>query len=130
MNKSDILKGFNNQLEEFLNDLINIFPKDNEIKTLRISLLGFRKINPKLIIEGWKLYINDSYYDKILIGNLEFFIEKDYKNDIGNTNFKNDILKKIDELKSVINTITDENKNKTVKYVQNLSKLTKLYYEE
>tara|TARA_Y100001980_G_C14517478_1_gene292793 strand:+ start:710 stop:1102 length:393 start_codon:yes stop_codon:yes gene_type:complete len=129
MDKSTLLKGFNNQLEEFLNDLVLIFPEDNELKTLKISLLGFRKVNPKLIIEGWKCYINDLYYEEIKLGNLQFFINKDYKKDVGDANYKNQILKKIEELKNVINLITDENRSKTIKYVQNLSDICKLYYE-
>ena len=130
MDKSNLLKGFNNQLEEFLNDVIIIFPNDKEIMRLRLSLLGFRKVNPKLIIEGWKSYINDLYFDKIEEGNLDFFIKKDYKQDISDSNYNNEILKKINELKEIMNLITDENKIKTVKYIQNLSQLCKLYYEQ
>ena len=38
------------------------------------------------------------------------------------------IMNKIDMLRKPISEMSDENRNKTMKYIQNLLKLTKLYF--
>ncbi len=45
MNKSDILSGFNNHLAELLESLIEILPKDVELKTAYTSITTLRKAN-------------------------------------------------------------------------------------
>ena len=43
---------------------------------------GIRKINPRLIINYWKYSIAEKYNDAVEGNNIDFFIEKDYENDI------------------------------------------------
>ena len=58
------LQAFNKQLTEFLDDVERVFPNDVDIKAGKNSLLLLKKANPKKIIEVWKAYVTDPYYDK------------------------------------------------------------------
>lgn len=127
MDKSSILKGFNNHLSEFFDDIIRVFPDDLEIKKAYISLNNLKKINPKIIISVWKKNISDIYSDQIDNGNIEYFLNKNYSSDFEYDD-NIEILKKIEEMKNSIKFMSDDNKNKTIKYLQNLNKLCKLYH--
>jgi hypothetical protein len=129
MNKSDILTGFNNHIAEFFNDVSTIFPDDNDIKLAKTSLSTIRRMNPRLTISGWKENISDKYLSEIEAGNLDFFINRDYKEDLKNTDNSSSILDKIDILREPIKQMGEENKQKTIVYIQNLTKLCNLYHQ-
>jgi len=128
MNKSDILIGFNNHIIDFFSDVLVLFPNDLEIKTAHLSLIGIRKVNPKMIVTVWKNYISDKYISEIEVGNLDFFVNRNYKKDLQDSQNASIILDKIDTLREPIKQMSDENKQKTIKYIQNLTKLCTLYH--
>ena len=129
MNKSDILTGFNNHIIEFFNDVLTIFPDDSEITVAHSSLLLIRKANPKIIMTIWKNYIFDKYQKEIEMGNIDFFINRDYQDDLIDTDNASTILDKIDTLREPVKLMGEDNKQKTIKYIQNLTKLCKLYHQ-
>jgi len=129
MNKRDILTGFNNHLNEFFNDVVTIFPDNLDIKVAQTSLGTMRKANPRLIIAIWQEHIVNKYEKEISEGNIKFFIDKDYKNDLESTDNASTILDKIDALKEPIRNMGEDNLNKTVTYIQNLTKLSILYHQ-
>ena len=128
MEKSDLLKTFNNQLSELFEDIIRIFPNDKEIYLAYTSLTTLKKMNPKLIINVWKKYIMDTYNNEIENGNIDYFLNKNYTDDLKNTEYANEILSKIEKIREPIKSLTDENKTKTIQYIQNLTNLCKFYY--
>tara|TARA_B100001057_G_C22490047_1_gene809885 strand:+ start:300 stop:689 length:390 start_codon:yes stop_codon:yes gene_type:complete len=129
MEKKDILTTFNNHIIEFFNDILLIFPEDNDLKVSQVSLMAIRKANPKLIISIWNKYISSQYTSEIESGNLEFFINKNYTDDLKDTENSSTILSKIDTLREPIKQLSSENMKKTIQYMQNLSKLCNIYYQ-
>ena len=128
MNKSDILSGFNNHLAELLASLIEILPDDLELKTASASISTLRKANPRLIIPIWKSYVLDKYEANIMAGNLEYFLNKDYTEDVKDTGNAVTVLEKINVVKNTIKTLDKDDLDKTILYLQNLTKLCKVYY--
>lgn len=129
MNNSDLLAAFNNHIIEFFDDVVRIFPDNSDIKLAKTTLITMRKANPKLIIRIWKDYIFDKYNNEIMDGNIEFFIDKDYSDDIKYVGNTATILEKIATLRKPIKEMSEDNLNKTIKYMQNLSKLCGMYYK-
>lgn len=43
INKSVIVKGFNNHFEEFIEDIQSIFPEDDEVRTMKNLLFMLKK---------------------------------------------------------------------------------------
>ena len=125
-----ILKAFTNHLLEFVVDIQNVFPKDPELRTGKIFLEGLIKINPKNIILGWKECVNDVYEEQINKGDLNYFIDKDYNKDLSESVGKNKILLVIESFRSRVKNMSDINKKKSMKYVQNLVKLCKMYFKK
>jgi len=124
-----ILKAFTSHLIEFCNEIITVFPTDSELRTSGIFLEGLVKMNPKSIIIGWKECINDLYNEEIINGDIEYFINKDYHEDLKMVENKGKLLSTIDSFREKIKNMGDNNKNKSMKYVQNLTKLCNMYFQ-
>jgi hypothetical protein len=123
---SNILTAFNDHFFEFLNDVQSVFPNDADILTAKNALLAFRKANPKLIVRIWTLLVVGKYKKEVEDGNIDFFINKDYATDVSSANNADKILEAIDRLRQPIKQMTPENQAKSMKYIQNLTKLAEL----
>lgn len=126
-NQSIILKTFNTQFEGFLNEMIEIFPNNVALLTTKNTLLTLKKFNPKLLIGVWFRYIWTPYQDDILKGDVTFFIEKDYSQDLQNMDESSKIMKEIDNFRQPIREMDKENQQCCMKYIENLSKLSLAY---
>jgi hypothetical protein len=122
-----ILKAFNNHFTDFLDDVQSIFPDDPDIRKARSGLEMLKKANPRLILMVWREHIAGPYREKIQSGDLSFFLEKDYQEDLTDSNNASRILNAIERLRTPIQNMGEENQRKTMKYVQNLTKLSEMY---
>ena len=71
------------------------------------------------------------YSKEIEAGDWSFFMNKDYKGDLGNSEQYNSekVLGSIELIRSKASDMSQENQKKLVKYLQNLSKLSIMYKE-
>lgn len=127
--KKLILKTFNDQFGEFMNDISVMFPGDVDIRSSKMSLGLMRKANPKLLIGIWDIYISSKYSKEIDSGNLSFFFDKDYAEDMTNMENAQQVLVAINRLRDPISKMNESNQAKVVKYLQNLKKLCELYQQ-
>ena len=124
---SSLTTVFNNHFNEFLEDIQTVFPEDVDIRTAKNSLLAIRKTNPKLLIKIWNTHVALPYSKEISEGNIDFFISKDYSQDLSKTDNSDKIMQSIDRIREPIKSMSKENQDKTMKYIQNLSKLALSY---
>jgi hypothetical protein len=125
--KTTILRGFNNHFFEFLDEIIRIFPENREIRDARGTFDIIKKANPTAIAKAWYQFVYEKYKDVIEQGNLDFFFEKDYSEDLVYMSNSNEIMKTIDIIRNPIKEMSKESKNAAVQYIQNLCKLSQLY---
>jgi hypothetical protein len=125
--KMSILKAFNNQFIEFIEDIQRVFPNDVDILTAKNSAMSIKSVNPKLIIKIWNEYITKKYLNQIESGDISFFITKDYAQDLINNSNSNKITDIINRLREPIKQMTTNEQQNIMKYIQNLTKLTLLY---
>jgi hypothetical protein len=130
LDKNLILNAFNTQIFEFIDEVQYVFVEDMTINKVKAALFIIKKVNPSLIIKIWYTYIYSPYKTEITNDNINFFIEKDYKNDVVYLKSSDDIVKHIDKLRDPIRNMGKENQEKSFKYVKNLCILSKLYSEE
>jgi len=109
-----------------VNDVQRVFPDDPDILSAKHGLTTIRKMNPKLIVKIWKTYIVAKYDVEIESGNIEFFINKDYSADLSAADNSAKIIEAINRLREPIKNMEPEDMKKTVKYIQNLTKLSKM----
>lgn len=125
-----ILKAFNDQLGEFLEDIHSIFPEDKSILKSKNSLLALKKVNPKIIIQVWFNNITIPYKEQIDDGNISFFFEKDYSNDLNSFEGTENIQEGINRLREPIKNMGKDNQDKCMQYIQNLTGLSLLYNKQ
>lgn len=123
---SNILLAFNDHFVDFINDIQSVFPEDTDILTAKNALAAIRKANPKMIVKIWKTFIADKYKLEIESGNISFFTDKDYSTDVATSQHSDKIMESINRLRTPIKNMTPENQLKTMKYIQNLTKLSSL----
>ena len=123
---NNILTAFNDHFIEFVSDIQNVFPEDADILTAKNALITIRKANPKMIVKIWNAFIVGKYRSEIEAGNLDFFVNKDYSQDVSNAANSDKIMESIDRLRAPIKNMTPENQAKVMKYIQNLTKLAQL----
>jgi len=125
--KSTLLKTFNHHFFEFLDDILRIFPDNTDLAIARKSFETIKKANPTAIIKVWLSFVYRPYKDVIEAGNIDFFFEKDYSSDLSNLANGNEIMKVIDVMRGPIKEMSEANREHSMKYIQNLSKISDLY---
>ncbi len=123
---TNFLTVFNDHFAEFINDIQCVFPNDVDILSAKNSLLAVRKANPKLLVRIWLKYVVIPYQSEIESGNIDFFVDKDYAKDLSNSGNSDKIMEAIDRLRNPVKQMTPTEQQKTMKYIQNLSKLSLL----
>jgi hypothetical protein len=126
MNNSLILSTFISQIDEYLDDISKTYSVDSRFERGRLYLEGIKKSNPRIVITTWKTMVTDKYADQIEAGDIEYFLNKDFTED-ARGNYTPTVDSVIQELRATVRRMSDENKAVSLKYIQNLCKLSKLY---
>ena len=127
--KKFITKTFNNEFVLYLNFLIKLFPNKNEIKKLKTIINLLIKYNPPKLIYLFNHYVTLPYDNIIQSGDYEYFTNKYYSPDLSGLKENAEyVLKIYNEVRQNISSETAENKQICMKFIQNLSSLSKLYY--
>ena len=123
MATTNIIKAFNNHFTEFVEDITRVFPDNVDVLSAKNALTKIRKVNPKILPEIWKTIIVGKYISKIENGDLDYFINKDYSDDLAINPNNKVIIEAIDRMRSSLKDMNSDDKAKSMKYIKNLSKL-------
>ena len=127
--KKEILDTFNIYFREFVNDVYRIFPNDTTISMISKSLSILMMMTKKQVIQVFKTNIVDCYLKEIESGDLSFFMDKNYTDDLNKAGSPEFIMNKIDYIKGLVKEMTNEEQQNVMKYFQNLTILCNLYYD-
>ena len=125
MNHPLVLSTFISQLDECLEDISKVYSEDARFIRCKMYLDTLKKSNPRMIITTWKTQVTDKYEEHILAGDIDFYLNKDYTQETGYTPTMDQALQ---DLRKAIQSMSEENKTKSLQYIQNLCKLSKLYF--
>ena len=118
---------FCTQLLEFMDDILRVFPNNLDLKTGKTFIVGLTKVSKRKLIGIWKTSVVDIYEEAIMNGDKEYFINKDYSEDLGEGG-TDKMMSVVEDVRVLIRNTSEENKDKAIKYLQNLTKICKLYY--
>jgi hypothetical protein len=128
--KNELIEAFNAHILEFIRDIMSVYPDDINIQITKTAAYAASIVNPKIMIRSWRDTVVKPYMDEIGRGELDFFIDKNYDNDLqylDDDKKAKSIMRGINNLREPIKKMTEQNKNKSMKYVQNLTKLANMY---
>ena len=110
-----------------MDDVLRIFPNNLDLKTGKTFIVGLTKVSKKKLVSIWKTSVVDIYEELIMNGDKEYFINKDYSEDLGEGG-TDKMMNVIEDVRILMRKTSEENKDKAMKYLQNLTKICKLYY--
>ena len=126
-NNKLVMNTFISELTNFIELLCTLLPKSKEIQQNKTYFVTCKKLNPRAIIVSWRIDVAEHFKKPIEEGNIDFFATHDYENDLNFKDYSNFIVKMFENLKNNINLLKDEHKQTSITYIQNLSKISKLY---
>lgn len=119
------LTAFNNLVIKFTEDIIYIFPDENDFKIYKRGIEMLNSANAKKICILYKNY--SSIYRENIINNDEaFFLNNDYNSVLNTLDQKQGVETIINKLKIHWSTLSDTNKQKIWEYLNSLLKLSDL----
>ncbi len=119
-----LVKIFNEIFFNFVNLISKTFPNDLDITIAKNKLYAIKKINPKMFIKIWKKHITDKYRDSIKEGNIDYFIEKNYSDDLNKVNNSERVMKSINRLREPIKKMDKSRQDMAMLFIQDLSKIS------
>lgn len=125
--KAIVMKAFLNQFTDFVEDVQSVFPDNADIESAKTALFLIKKTNPRILMNAWVTYIVGPYTGEIEKGDIGFFLNKDYTQDL--EYMGNAVMQKVDTLRGPVRDMGADNQAKSMKYIQNLTKLAKLHGE-
>ena len=128
--KTTLMRGFNTHFFDFIEDIIRIFPEKKDISVSKTSFETIKMANPTALIKAWYMFIYSPYKSVIDAGDITFFFDKDYSEDLSHLQNSQKIMGIIDTLREPVKNMSDTNKEHSMKYIQNLSKLSMLYSQQ
>jgi hypothetical protein len=119
------LTAFNNQIDNFLDDLMIVCPNEKEFSMLKNGIALVKKTNPRIILNQFNEMILP-YKEQLLLRNESFFIVKDFNDDF--TSVSSDYISKVtNKLKSLWEKgLSNDDKRKIWDYFHSLISLAEL----
>jgi len=125
--KSAILKGFNTLIIDFLDDIATVIPNNEDILTTKVFFENIKKANPTILIKCWVTHVYTPYKDAIDNGDLNYFLNKDYQQDVSVLKNSENIVKAINKIREPIKNMSEQNQQMSMQYIQQLSRLSVAY---
>ena len=133
MDRAQLLRAFCDHFEEFVADILRVFPGDSELRTVGNALGAIRKMNPRLLQIVFYEKFALPYRAQIEAGDTDFFVDKNWSNDISDSPdhalSKEVVLGKIERMRDSVRQMRSSDQQKAIKYLKNLLRLSELYHQ-
>lgn len=134
MDRSQILRAFCDHFQEFIDDVLRVFPRDSELRTVANSLAVMRRMNPRMITTVFYKKLAVPYQKEIESGDAAFFIDKNWSGDVAdspeNALSRDVVLDKIERMRESVRNMSASDQQKSIQYIKNLAQLSRLYSEK
>jgi hypothetical protein len=91
---------------------LKILPENMHIKTALRSFKTVSDLNKSILIKCWHKFVYSKYTDVIETGDISFFFEKDYSNDVGHLTNSNNIMEIINSVRQPVKDACENPVNK------------------
>jgi hypothetical protein len=125
-----LLKAFNKHFFQFMDDMIQLFPENENMTKSRAYLETMKTANPTVLVKIWHKFIYTPYHEQIEQGDLTFFFEKDYSHDLCLLPNSEQILNVIDTtLRDPLRQMSETNMDMCRKHFQLVTTICAKYIE-
>jgi hypothetical protein len=128
LDKPTALRAFNTLFFSFVDDIITLFPNNSELLVAKKTFESIKTLNVSIIIKVWFQQVYLPYSQKIFEGDLSYFLEKDYEDDLNSLPNVKEVMQTIDSFRHKINIMSVENQKTSLDYLKRLSVLSQCYH--
>jgi hypothetical protein len=127
--RATLIRSFNDYFCEFLDDILRVLPGNKQVITANRSFKTLIELNKTILVKSWYKFVYCKYSNVIDDGNIDFFFQKDYSDDLSALSNSQKIIDIIDSVRSPAMEACDNPKNREyiVLYIQNLCKLSVMF---
>ena len=131
IDRATLIRAFNDHLFEFLDDVSKLLPDNRNLMAAIRSFQTVITFNKALVVTCWYKYVYAKYADVIEKGDITFFFEKDYGEDLTNMKNPDQVIEIIDSIRAPVKQICENPKNTeyAIEYIQNLCRLSVAFTE-
>ena len=129
-NKKEIFKSFNTKYFDLLNFMKTHSNQNKEFNYFYKKNYILKKTNIKMFIKTWHENITQKYYEPIMNDNINYFLNKDYTNEMNKINSLNSSVqenKLIENMKKLYYDMDEKITSEFIVYIKHLTFLTYLY---
>lgn len=125
MDKHNIISVFNTQMTSFINDLILVYPNDNDLYTFKTSIKMLLLVDEKKVVNMFKEFVYSKYKVQIEKRDSDFFLKNNYDDIVAQTKTDTPEItaQLIKKIKSYWISMSNDNKEVVWKYFTVLIKL-------
>jgi hypothetical protein len=121
-----IFEQFNKMYFDFLGFLKKYSNGDKLFQSFYNKNHVVKNMNIKLLIKTWYEHITSKYHKDIIDGNISFFLNKNYEQDVKNNS--DDMIKYINYFKKKFKQFETNIVDEFVGYIKNLTRLSYMYF--
>ncbi len=127
--RATLIRSFNDYFCEFLDDILRVLPGNKQVITANRSFKTLIELNKTILVKSWYKFVYCKYSNVIDDGNIDFFFQKDYSDDLSALSNSQKIIDIIDSVRSPAMEACENPKNREyiVLYIQNLCKLSVMF---
>ncbi len=131
IDRPTLIRSFNDYFCEFLDDISRVLPGNKQISAANRSFKTLIEMNKTILVKCWYKFVYLKYSQVIEDGNIEFFFEKDYSDDLTKLQNAQNIMEIIDSVRQPAKEVCENPKNKEymVSYIQGLCRLSIAFNE-
>ena len=129
IDRPTLIRSFNDYFIEFLEDILKVLPENKSIMTATKSFKTLIEINKTILIKSWYKFVYAKYKNELENGDVEFFFNKDYAEDLTALSNSQHIMDIIDSVRGPAREVCENPKNKEYifTYIINLCKVSELF---
>ena len=120
MDKKQLTSVFNDQITLFINDLILVYPRDDDLYKLKTSIRMLSLVDESKIIKVFKEAVYNKYKSEILEKNSEFFMNQQYTELYKNNSDDSFTEQLVCKIKGYWKSMSNENRDIVWKYFTTL----------
>ena len=127
--KVTLMRAFNKCFYDFMDDIMSVFDDKSVFINAKKKCEMIQSANPAILVRAWHQYLYSKYAEVIDAGNTEFFLEKDYSDDVSQFDYAEQIMTVINTFRQPLKDLSDSNKDMAMKHIQMLSRISQKYTE-
>jgi len=127
--KVTLMRAFNKCFYDFMDDIMTVFEDKSVFIQAKKNGEMILSANPNILIRSWYTHLYSKYAAVIDAGDTDFFLEKDYSEDINQFDNSEHIMKIVNTFRTPLKQLSEDNKKMAMEHIQIMSRISAKYNE-